>query len=65
MSNDQDDLPLTDPEIAERTFVRTLELLRMEGYGPSAIMLGLIRCTAVAADRLERVLYDDDETDED
>jgi hypothetical protein len=64
MTGDPDGVPLTDVEIATLTFERTLDNLQREGYSPCSILIGLARCSAQAADRLERILYDDDD-DED
>jgi hypothetical protein len=65
MIEDQDGIPLTDAEVAMLTFERTLDNLQREGYSPCSILIGLARCSARAADRLARVLYDDDDDEED
>lgn len=64
MIDDQDDTPLTDSEVATLTFERTLDNLHSEGYSACSILIGLARCAAFAADRLERVMYDDEDDDE-
>lgn len=61
MDPDED---ITDSEVAQRSFDRTIRALQSEGYSPCSILIGLSRCAAKLANRLDRLLHDDDDFDE-